>query len=264
MFDPPAILPEAPPSRPIPESGHHAEQRLSLCAQEATLAHLLMAMLNEIDYGMLLIADNLRVLHANHVANTDFDDQHPLRMDGRKLHARHPRDTAPLHEAIEGACHRSRRRLVTLGEEPQRVTIAVVPLPMLGEAVRHGALVMLGKRQVCQALSVEAFARCHKLTSTETVVLKALCGGARPTEIALQHGVALSTVRTQVSSIRAKTGTETISSLVRMVAMLPPMVSALRHATPGTWADPQRPVVLQHSDSSSWMHAREIGDALTC
>ena len=254
MFD----LPEAPLSRPIAVFSPKADQRLGVCAQEATLAHLLAAMLNEIDYGMLLIAADLRVLHANHVANADLDERHPLRMDGRELQARHARDAAPLHEAIVGACQRSKRRLVTLGEEPQRVTIAVVPLPTIGEPAPSGALVMLGKRQVCQALSVEAFARCHKLTSTETVVLKALCSGTRPTEIAMQHGVALSTVRTQVSSIRAKTGTENISSLVRMVAMLPPMVSALRQVTLGPLASPHRADHLRRSDSPPSMQAREL------
>jgi DNA-binding CsgD family transcriptional regulator len=248
--------PEAPTSRPAAARNTETERRLG--AQEGALAHLLAAMLNEIDYGMLLIANDLCVLHANHVANADLDDRHPLRMDGRELQARHPRDAVPLHEAIVGACQRGKRRLVTLGEEPQRVTIAVVPLPTIGEATPAGALVMLGKRQVCQALSVEAFARCHSLTSTETVVLKALCSGTRPTEIAMQHGVALSTVRTQVSSIRAKTGTENISSLVRMVAMLPPMVSALRQATTGAWANPLRGGVGQRHGSRPWMLTREM------
>lgn len=263
MFDPLANLPQAPLSIPAGAPINAAAQRHP---QEATLAHLLAAMLNEIDYGMLLIADNLRILHANHVAGADLDDQHPLRMDGHELHARHPRDAAPLHEAIVAACQRSKRRLVTLGDEPQRVTIAVVPLPTVGETTPPGALVMLGKRQVCQALSVEAFARCHKLTSTETVVLKALCSGARPTEIAMQHGVALSTVRTQVCSIRAKTGTETISALVRMVAMLPPMVSALRQATAGTLAGQHRAVILprdHNNDSFPETRASHMA-ALTC
>lgn len=254
MFD---VL-QAPLPRPAAGSNHKTDQRLGACAHEGVLAHLLAAMLDEIDYGMLLIAHDLRVLYANHVASADLEDRHPLRMDGRELQARHPRDAAPLHEAIVGACQRGKRRLVTLGEEPQRVTIVVVPLPTIGGATPCGALVMLGKRQVCQALSVEAFARCHKLTSTETVVLKALCSGTRPTEIAMQHGVALSTVRTQVSSIRAKTGTETISSLVRLVAMLPPMVSALRQVTSGPSANPLWAGVGERQDSHPWMQAREM------
>jgi DNA-binding CsgD family transcriptional regulator len=40
--------------------------------------------------------------------------------------------------------------------------------------------------------------------------------------------VAVSTVRTQIGSIRAKAGAGSISELVRQVAVLPPLVGALR------------------------------------
>jgi DNA-binding CsgD family transcriptional regulator len=50
----------------------------------------------------------------------------------------------------------------------------------------------------------------------------------RPTLIAQTQGVAVSTVRTQIGSIRAKTGAASISALVRQVAVLPPLVGALR------------------------------------
>jgi DNA-binding CsgD family transcriptional regulator len=50
----------------------------------------------------------------------------------------------------------------------------------------------------------------------------------RPTAIARQQNVAVSTVRTQIGSIRAKTGAGSISELVRQVAVLPPLVGALR------------------------------------
>ena len=38
----------------------------------------------------------------------------------------------------------------------------------------------------------------------------------------------VSTVRTQISSVRAKTGAASIRALVKQVAQLPPMVGALR------------------------------------
>jgi DNA-binding CsgD family transcriptional regulator len=64
-------------------------------------------------------------------------------------------------------------------------------------------------------------------------VLEHLCGGVRPTEIAQRQGVAVSTVRTQIGSIRAKTGATSIRELVRQVAVLPPLVGALRHGVMG-------------------------------
>lgn len=89
---------------------------------------------------------------------------------------------------------------------------------------------MFSKRQVCEALSVEAFARGHGLTGAETQVLKALSDGTTPHEAAQMLGVRLSTVRTQIGSIRAKTGAPSIRALVQQVACLPPLVTALRGA----------------------------------
>ena len=53
-------------------------------------------------------------------------------------------------------------------------------------------------------------------------------GHTHAAEVARQQGVAVSTVRTQIGSIRAKTGAGSISELVRQVAVLPPLVGALR------------------------------------
>jgi DNA-binding NarL/FixJ family response regulator len=74
---------------------------------------------------------------------------------------------------------------------------------------------------------VEFFARERCLTGAETHVLRALCEGERPVEIARRCGVALSTVRTQISSLRLTTGASCINELVRIVTMLPPIVPVL-------------------------------------
>jgi DNA-binding CsgD family transcriptional regulator len=59
-------------------------------------------------------------------------------------------------------------------------------------------------------------------------VLAALCDGTPPRQIASALGVALSTIRSQLGAIRAKTGAASIRTLVRQVAVLPPLVGALR------------------------------------
>jgi DNA-binding CsgD family transcriptional regulator len=78
------------------------------------------------------------------------------------------------------------------------------------------------------------FARNHGLTLAETRVLEALSEGLQPSDIAARFGVGLSTVRSQIGSIRAKTRSDSIGALVRQVAVLPPLVGALRGmAEPG-------------------------------
>ena len=49
-------------------------------------------------------------------------------------------------------------------------------------------------------------------------------------EVAAQLGVGIATVRSQIGSIRQKTGADSIRSLVRQVAVLPPLMGVLRHA----------------------------------
>ncbi len=185
-------------------------------------------MLDTLDYGLLLLADGRQVSHVNKAARRDMDGQHPLQLLGRQLHARRTQDQSALADALAGATQRGLRRLLQLGEGPQRVSVAVVPLPAHSADEQPGAAVLLGKRQVCEELTVDWFARSHGLTMAETVVMKGLCADLTPQQIAERQGVGLSTIRTQIGSIRLKTGASSIRALVRQVALLPPLVSALQ------------------------------------
>lgn len=183
----------------------------------------LSAALDEIDYGIVLIGDDGRVQHANQVALAELDAQHPLLLCFGELRARRGADAQALLAALHDAQHRGLRRLLTLGEGTQQVSASVVPLASPG-----GTLVILGKRRVSAELAVQGFARLHGLTGGEARVLAALCGGARPAEVAREHGVALSTVRSQIGSIRLKTGAASIRDLLAQVARLPPLMGRLR------------------------------------
>ena len=192
------------------------------------LGNLFEQMLDEIDFGMLLLDDKLEVLHTNHVARRELDDQHPLVLEGAALLARRPLDSAALRDALQGAARRGLRRLISLGTGAQAVGVAVVPLSPADHAGVGALAVVLGKRAVCGELAVQWFAQNHLLTQAETRVLAALCAGREPSEIAASHGLTLHTIRTQISSLRVKTGAVSIRELLRRVAMLPPLVSALR------------------------------------
>ena len=187
------------------------------------------AMLDQIDYPMLLVTATAQVLHANQVACGELDATHPLQLLGDELRVSEPSDLLPLREALQAAEQRGLRRLLQLGRSSgQAVSVAVVPMPALEGQASRAVLLVLGKREVCEALSAEWFARVHGLTMAETQVLKCLCAGFTPGEIKAQQGVAISTVRSQISAIRAKTGAQSIRALVRQVAVLPPLVNALR------------------------------------
>ena len=197
-------------------------------ASEATGVRSMALMLDEVDYGMLLVGDDARVQHANRCARRELDGAHPLLLDGSELRARNGHDTAALLDAVAAAAHRGLRKLLCVGSGESQVSVAVVPLLAESDEGPHAVLLLLGKRRMCEELSIDWFARSHGLTLAETVVLKGLCTDRTPQEIADRQGVELSTVRTQIGSIRVKTGKRSIKALVHQVAMLPPLVGALR------------------------------------
>lgn len=195
------------------------------------------AALDEIDYGLLLLDQQRRMVHANQAATVLLEGDYPLMLVGRSLHARNKRDVTELNAAIQGAAVRGLRKLLRLGSEPSGTSVSVVPLREFGDAfvsARSGAqdgsavLLMLGKQPAGNELALECFARTNGLSPTEVRVLKALCIGLQPSEVANRHGVAMSTVRTQIGNVRAKTGTASIRDLLRRVAELPPLQGVLR------------------------------------
>ena len=189
-------------------------------------------MLDEIDYGMLLVAADAVIVYANHAARVCLGDAHPLQLRAGELRTRRLRDAPSLRNALAGAAQRGLRAFLSLGAEARPVCVAVVPVSVGDGAGRGAALVLLGKRRICEELSVEGYARCHGLTITETQVLKHLCSGARVCEIAARQQVALATVRSQIANIRAKTGTPSMRALGRLVAALPPLVKPSMCAYP--------------------------------
>jgi DNA-binding NarL/FixJ family response regulator len=113
---------------------------------------------------------------------------------------------------------------MALRDEEHTLMVSVMPLG------QHPAwaLVMLGRRQPAPDLAVEMLGKLYELTQAEQNVLIRLLAGERVEAIARTRGVKLSTLRTQVSSVRDKLGARRLEDLVRLAAELPPMSSVLR------------------------------------
>jgi DNA-binding CsgD family transcriptional regulator len=82
---------------------------------------------------------------------------------------------------------------------------------------------MLSRVGVSESGVFGAFARNHGLTHTEEQVLVFLCRCLSTPEIAIQMKVAVSTVRSHVRSLCAKTASSGVRELVNRVAILPPV-----------------------------------------
>lgn len=203
-------------------TGQHRSGTLGSGAPLPTLGSLLAGVLDEVDIGILLLSEDGSVLHLNHRARHALAARQGLVLAGTALRADEPITQACLQKALHDAARRGLRRLLELGRGEGRHLAALVP-------VQPGvAALLLGRSSVCEDLSMQCFARQHSLTPAETRVLAALGRGVTPSEIARMQGVKISTVRTQISAIRQKTGAATINALVRLVAGLPPMLGVLR------------------------------------
>ena len=189
---------------------------------------LLRALVDEIECGLVVCAGDGRVHLANESARRELGAGSALRSDNGSLVACSG-GSEPLMHAIRQAALADRRSLVRVGHGGDELMVGVQPLrdPLTGARL---ALVLLGRRVLCSDLSLELLASQIGLTLMERRVLAALLRDSSPGEIAAAHAVALSTVRTQIASIRDKLGVRSIDHLLLRAAALPPIASALRVA----------------------------------
>jgi DNA-binding CsgD family transcriptional regulator len=195
-------------------------------AAESLASASMALMLDEVDYGLILLLADGRVAFMNHAARSELSQSDWLTIKGDVLTIAHSQNADALRLALYDARSKAKRSLITLGWGATLRSLAIVPLmPMKFPPT---TLVVLGKSKTCEDLSIQCFAANFGLTLAEVAVLKMLCAGVSPADIAEYNGVAISTVRTQIHSIRAKTAAESIASLVRQITHLPPLVGALR------------------------------------
>jgi len=199
-------------------------------AENAGLVRLMAAVLDEVDYGLMLLSADGLVVHANHAALREMGSAHPLELRSRRLRSREPQEQQLLADALEAARHRGVRCMINLGSGEARIGLSIVPLPLaLSRHTSGNAVLMtLQRSQLVEKLSVGAFARARGLSQREEEVLTALCEGLRPTQIAERMGVAVATVRSHVHNLKEKTHCRTMVELVKQIALLPPLVTALK------------------------------------
>jgi DNA-binding CsgD family transcriptional regulator len=211
---------------PAPGQVGHA-RTATWATPESALVGLMRRVLDELDYGVVIVDAQAEVSFINRTARAEHTSAGLQNlMVGDRLSAGTPLETGELMRAVRDAAQLSRRSLVRLGTG-MRHCIAVVPLGSdTGTLDSSGgqALLLFGRRQVCAPISIAFFARTFGLTPTETQVLEALCQGEPPARIAAINGVAVSTIRTQLTAIRQKTQTGSLRELVRQVSTLPPIV----------------------------------------
>ncbi len=193
-------------------------------------AHLL-RVLDEVDYGMLIVDAQGTILHANHLARHELASGRMLMSYGNTLLGSSAEFTAQMQVAMEAA-FRGQRRLVLLNKGERELAMTFTPLSHPLEADQPTVLVMLSRQGTCDNLAVRMFARTIGLSPSEEAVLMGLCRGLEIPDIAAEHGVASSTIRSQIKTLREKAGSSSIRRLLQRINSLPPVVPALRIVMP--------------------------------
>jgi DNA-binding NarL/FixJ family response regulator len=223
--------PGFPVEHPAPAAGPAYRGPERRTGPSAGLAQLLASVLDEVDYGLLMLSADGVVVHANQAARAELEATTSLRLAGRRLVSRTAAEQRQLDRALAAARDEGRQSMLMIATGGHgRIGLSVVPLPAALTQARagHAVLISFERSRIAEALSVDAHAREHGLTLREQQVLAALCDGLRARAIAARLEIGEATVRTHVSNIKAKTGCTSIVDIVKQVSRLPPMVAAVR------------------------------------
>lgn len=192
---------------------------------------LLSLVMDELAHGVVVLALDGRILHANQAARHELARRRVTLAGGRIAGALAAADARTLQDAL-AKVSQGKRSLVTLafGDGPS-LTVAVLPLRAGSDIEGGHAALMFSRPVVCESLMLCFFARAHGLTHTEEQVLGILTQGHSAPQIAVQLKVAVSTVRSHIRSLCAKTRSSGVRELVKRVAVLPPV-------SPAPWREP--------------------------
>ncbi|MFT4242092.1 MAG: hypothetical protein QM569_07400 [Acidovorax sp.] len=180
--------------------------------------------LDGLDFGVLFIDPAQRVQHANAraVALGDSPAHAPL-LGGL------PR-TVPATGALGDllhACALGQGGVAPLGNAPQRLLALALPISsprVTGAAeVRASVMLMLLDPARQSGPALDFVVRAFGLSAAQARLLPLLLENLAPAEMAERLQVKISTVRSQLSAIFAKTGTTRQQELIRLLGALPPI-----------------------------------------
>jgi DNA-binding CsgD family transcriptional regulator len=215
-------------------------------AYDEELPHgLVAALADEVECGLIACDGTGRLWYANRSAREELAAARALKIVAGSIRCAAGPE-AGFEGALFAAAHHNRRQLLALGQPGEQLMASLVPLRGAG---RTGSLVLivLGRRGPCSELGLEMLARMHGLTLAERRVLGLLLAQETPRTIAAIHGVALSTVRSQVKSIRDKFGVRSIEALLIRAAEVPPVATAWRRLGGSVWPGSAGP----HADAQA-------------
>ncbi|WP_169458007.1 helix-turn-helix transcriptional regulator [Ottowia thiooxydans] len=196
---------------------HWTTRRLQ---EQVTLLH---RFLDALDFGVVMLDPAARVLYANQGIRAMLADPTSARWLGSLPERVGSHE--PLGQLVH-ACARGQGGGTAFGHTNPKLMALALPVedPSGLEAgkVQPGACMLLLARHTEAPPAVSDFVmRIFGLSPAEARLLPLLLRGYAPTEIASELGVKISTVRSQLSSIFAKTGSTRQQDLIRLLGSVP-------------------------------------------
>jgi len=191
----------------------------------------LASLLDELAHGVLVATLEGRVVHANQAARHELARRRVLTKRHNVLDGCTPENAKTLRDALAKVAQGKRSLIVLAAAQGPGLALAVLPLKSQAPGRAPKAAFLFARALVCDALMLHFFARSHGLTATEENVLGILCEGFSAPQIAVEMKVAVSTVRSHVRSLCAKTRSSGVRELVGRLAVLPPIA-------PAFWSEP--------------------------
>lgn len=200
-------------------------------------AQALGSTLDNLAAGVIVVAEENRILHANHAAREMFAKGTPVRSVSGRLAARGAAAGAELAKAIDLA-RRNEAGIgatgigVPLSDEAGEPAVAHV-LPLARGDLRTRlvpqatAAVFVTQAGDAPLADIVAVAASIGLTPAEARVLERLLGGKSLVDAAATLGIAETTAKTHLSRIFAKTG---VTRQAELVALLDRLVPPLRRS----------------------------------
>ena len=203
-------------------------------AVEAYLAEALGTTLDKFAVGVIIVAEDARILHANAAARHMLEARSPIISFGGCLGALEAELTKELRRAIAAArtepAHIGGTGIgVPLTDRDMTAAAAhVLPLARRDARERGGAasaaVVFVARANMMLPVDVGTVARIYGLTPAETRVLQHLIAGASLAEAATALGVSETTAKTHRNHIFLKTGVSRRTELFALIARLVPPI----------------------------------------
>ncbi len=192
---------------------------------------LYQAGLDELDFGVLLIDPAMHVHYGNPVAHRLLATANASPSSNATLALPHH---GPLAQLLR-RCDADRRNVIPMTIGDQRLLAIALPMPNTASnpaTLRPHLMVLLTDQDSTPATLFGFLAQGFGLSHAEARLLPGLYQGLSAGEIAGALGLKTSTVRSQLSSIFAKTHCRRQQDLMRLLGCLPPIRDAgreLRH-----------------------------------